>query len=375
VGLLIGLAVLVVAGGMLGSLSLLAHFGVLGTRSSPPVIQVAPGGTWTYGLVGDTGSLIPNSPSGDPAMMNALYLPLFSGDAQSVIHATAASEVPSIQNGGVSADATTWTFHLRPGLVWSDGQPYDARDVDFTWKLWANPKFGASSILGLNLISGTSVSADHLSITFHLTHPFAPFLADLWVDGLLAPLPVHHFSSMAPEQILKSSENLNPKVTSGPFRMAESVPGDHYTLMRNPRYYRADQGLPYLDKIVFRVIDSLHPGLKQLQAGTLDSSAVFPDVQDFQAMQGLKDYTLIYPSTQNSFEALYFNFHNTVLASHPEVRQAMAMAVDQQTMIASALKGLGTPLCTDHPSAYHPGYEPVPPLPGVWLGCSQSIAR
>src|SRR5262249_29997808 len=152
---------------------------------------------------------------------------LFYGDAQGVIHPGAASEVPSIQNGGVSPDAKTWTFHLRRGLVWSDGQPYDARDVDFTWKLWLNPKFGSASagtIQGLPLISSAVVSADHLSITFHLKQGFAPFLQN-WDDGLFAPLPAHYFSRMPSEQILKSPDNLNPRVTSGPFMMSESVPG------------------------------------------------------------------------------------------------------------------------------------------------------
>jgi peptide/nickel transport system substrate-binding protein len=371
--LLVGLVVVVIAAGVLGSLSLLAHFGVPGARSGPPAIPVARGGTWTHDVGPETGPLIPNSPAADPTMMDALYLPLFSGDAQSVIHAKAATEVPTIQNGGVSADATTWTFHLRPGLVWSDGQPYDARDVDFTWRLWSNPKFGAYNTLGLNLISSASVSADHLSITFHLTRPFAPFLADLWVDGSQAPLPAHHFSSMAPAEILKSPEILNPKVTSGPFMMEESVPGGHYTLVRNPRYYLAREGLPYLDKIVFPVFSPLNPFLKELQAGIVDATGLFPVVQDFQAVQRLKDYTLIYPPTQNSFEALYFNFHNTLLASHPEVRQAMAMAVDQQTIITNALKGLGTPLCTDHPSAYHPGYEPAPPCPVFGLAAANQL--
>ena len=90
-------------------------------------------------------------------------------------------------------------------------------------------------------------------------------------------------------------------------------------------------------------------------------------------MQRLKDYTLIYPPTQNSFEALYFNFHNTLLASHPEVRQAMAMAVDQQTIIANALQGLGTELCTDHPSAYHPGFEPGAPCPVFNLAAANQV--
>ena len=73
------------------------------------------------------------------------------------------------------------------------------------------------------LISSADVSADHLTITFHLTRAYAPFL-QYWVDGYLAPLPEHHFSSMVPEPILKSSNNLNPQVTSGPFLMEESVP-------------------------------------------------------------------------------------------------------------------------------------------------------
>ena len=63
-----------------------------------------------------------------------------------------------------------------------------------------------------------------------------------WTDALAAPLPAHHFSSMAPDQILKSADNLNPSVTSGPFMMSESKPGDHFTVVRNPKYYLASQG-------------------------------------------------------------------------------------------------------------------------------------
>jgi len=371
--LLMGLVVVIIAGGTVGSLSLLTHFGVLGTHSGTNAPTVVRGGTLTHGF-GDPHSLIPNG-SDAVDIDQALYLPLFYGDAQGVIHAGAASEVPRLQNGGVNANATTWTFHLRPHLVWSDGQSYDARDVDFTWKLWRNPKFGAFSTLGLDLISSADVSADYLSITFHLTRPFAPFLADLWVDGLFAPLPMHHFSSMAPEQILKSSDNLNPKVVSGPFMMAESVPGDHYTLVRNPRYYRASEGLPYLDKVVFKVFKDFDAGLKDLQAGSLDVTPALFDARPgaFQQYQRLRDYTLIYPPAQTGFEALYFNFHNTVLASHLEVRKAMAMAVDQQAIIAGVLHGLGTPLCTDHPSAYHPGYQPDAPCPVFDLAAAKKL--
>ena len=356
-----GLVVLVVAAGVLGSLSLLTHFGVIGARSGPTALNVVRGGTWTDDFFQDPHVLIPNaSPNvetSEALIEQALYLPLFYSDAQGVVYPGAATEIPTLQNGGISADVKTWTFHLRPHLVWSDGAPYDARDVDYTWRTM----FSASSNQGSPLISSADVSADHLTITFHLKRAYVPFRA-LWVDGFQAPLPAHHFSTMAPESILKSPEILNPKVTSGPFMMSERVPGDHYTLVRNPRYYRASEGLPYLEKVVFRIVADQDALLKDLQAGTIDS-AWLEDVSQVPVYQRLSHYTLITPPANNSFEALYFNFHNTVLASHLEVRQAMAMAIDHQALIQVARHGIASPLCTDHGSAYHPGYEPDAPCP------------
>ena len=363
--LLIGLVVVVIAGGVLGSLSLLAHFGVIGTHSGSQALQPARGGTWTIGSNDPPDSLIPfaGNTYADPEIDQALYLPLFYSDGFGVIHPGAASEVPTVQNGGISADAKTWTFHLRPHLVWSDGQPYDARDVDFTWRLWLNPQFDPNYAFAMSVLSSADVSADHLSITFHLKRAFAPFLS-AWVDGGSAPLPAHHFSTMAPGQILKSPDNLNPRVTNGPFLMAESAPGNHFTLVRNPRYYQASQGLPYLDKVVFRILtqDTIN---QNLQANTIDSTDFLSlDLTHLQDYKRLHNYTLVTPPTNASYEALYFNFHNTVLASHLEVRKAMAIAIDFQALIqAIPQEVLANQQYTDHSSFYHPGFDPNAPCP------------
>jgi peptide/nickel transport system substrate-binding protein len=361
--ILIGLVVLIVVVGAFGSVSLLTHFEVIGAgRGATTAIPVR-GGTWIDDLIADPDSFIPNGSllSYSEMIDQALYLPLFYGDAQGVIHPGAASEIPTVQNGDISADFKTWTFHLRPHLMWSDGQPYDARDVDYTWKLWLNPKFGAASIQGFNLITSAEVSADHLSITFHLKHAYAPFLAALWVDGAFAPLPMHHFNQVPPGQILKSPDNLHPRVTSGPFMMAESLPGDHYTMVRNPRYYRAREGLPYLDKVMFRTVPDEDTILRDLREGTIDSAWGL-DLNKVQAYQHLTTYALVTPPSA-TFEGMYFNFHNVVLASHLEVRQAMAMAIDHRALINVAQHGCATQLCTDHGSFYHPGYEATAPCP------------
>ena len=333
------------------------------TPSSSPVAAPVKGGTWIDDLFEEPNSLIPNASSETFAAMvdQALYAPLFVGDTSGHIRPGIATVLPTIANGGISADAKTWTFHLRPNLKWSDGMPLDARDVDFSWRLWTNPKFPAASTIGFNLITRTEISADHLSITFHLRQPFSPFLS-VWGDGLSAPLPMHHFKGVASETILNSPDNLNPQVVSGPFMMKESNPGDHYTLVRNPMYYQAAEGLPYLDRVVFRIVTNQDTILKDLQAGTIDS-AWFLDASKTSAYQRVSDYTLTSNPNAEGVEAFYFDFHNTILGRHLEVRQAMAMAVDHQALIRIARRSQAFPLCTDHGKGYVPGYEPKAPCP------------
>jgi peptide/nickel transport system substrate-binding protein len=343
--------------GVLALVVICALLGTAGVASRGASGLVDRGGVWIEAIQTDPLSLIPNGAPGGELIDQALYLPLFYGDAEGQIHPGAATEVPTLRNGGVSADGQTWTFHLRPHLVWSDGQPYDARDVDYTWQLWVNPAFGATNPDGdgLSFIRSATVSADHLSITFHLKQAYAPFL-QYWVDGVLAPLPAHHFRTMAPATIQQSADNLDPLVTSGPFLMAESAPGDHYTLARNPKYYLAAEGLPYLDRVVFRIADEVTT-IKELQAGSVTSTSGL-DLQDLPAYRRLTKYRLIAAPMSARFEALFFNQRNAIISSHSEVRHAMALAIDRQDLVQEARQGFASPLCTDHPSAVHPGYAP-----------------
>jgi peptide/nickel transport system substrate-binding protein len=332
------------------------------------------GGTWTDDLFEEPDSLLPNASSEtfSDLVDTTLYAPLFLGNASGAITPGIVTELPTAANGGISADLKTWTFHLKSGLKWSDGQPLDARDVDFTWKLWTGGKFTPASSTGFNLIKSSTVSSDNLSITFTLSAPFSPFLA-IWTDGLEAPMPAHVFSSMDPAKIQTSKENLDPTVTSGPFTLSESVPGDHYTVVRNPNYYQAAQGLPYLDKIVFRVVPNQDTILKDFQAGTVDS-AYFLDVSKFLAYQKLAPAYAVYTNPHASnFEAMYFNFHNPILGTDTNVRKAIAMAIDHNSLIQVARRGYASPLCTDHGQAYVPGYQANAPCPAYDVAGANSL--
>ncbi len=265
-----------------------------------------------------------------------------------------ASEVPTQANGDISSDLKTWTFKLKPGLKWSDGQQLTAQDVDFTWKLWDNPSFGAANTLGINLIKSTTVSHNNLWITFHLSQAFSPFLS-VWVDGGLAPLPEHIFKSIAPANVLKSSQNLNPTVTNGPFTVTTSKPGNEFVVTRNPDYYQAAAGLPYLNSIVFRIVPDQDTILTDFQSGAIDSSW-FLDVTKTSSYQALKGYYLEHAPASAGFEAIYFNENNPLLQDL-DVRKAVAEAINQPTLISVARHGAALPLCTDHPSGVVPGYQ------------------
>jgi peptide/nickel transport system substrate-binding protein len=320
------------------------------------------GGTWVDDLYEEPSSLIPNGSSQTYADLvdNTIWAPLFVGRPDGTIAPGLVSEMPTTANGGISADLKSWTFKLRPGLKWSDGQPLDARDVDFTWRLWNNPAFGAATTTGFNLIKSATVSSDNLSITFHLSQPFSPFIA-AWTDGANAPMPAHIFSKMSPGNILKSPLNLDPTVSSGPFTVTESKHGDEYTVSRNPNYYQAAQGLPYLDKIVFRIVPDQDTILKDLQAGSITSSW-FLDVSKTPTYKSLSSYSLVTAPVSANYESIHFNLKNPVLQD-VNIRKAIAMAIDQPKLIQIARKGNAAPLCTNHASAYKPGYEPNAPCP------------
>lgn len=313
------------------------------------------GGTWVDDLFEEPDSLIPNASNETfAAMMDmGLYAAMLYTTPQGKIQPGLVTSVPSVSNGGISADLKTWKFTFRPGLKWSDGQPLDARDMDFTWKLWKNPKFGAIQTIAVADITSADVSSDNLTITFHLKDPLVSFYS-YFVDGYYGPMPAHHFASMDPAAIVKSPDNLNPSVTSGPFMMSESKPTDHYTMVRNPNYYLGPS-LPYLDKIVWRIVPNQNTILSDLQAGTPDS-AWFLDVSKTISYQSLSNYKMVADKNNENFEAMYFDFHNKILANNIEVRQAMSMAVDQNTLINVARRGQGGQICVDHPSYMVPGH-------------------
>lgn len=347
---------------LLALTTLLSACGAQGTptqTSSQPV----KGGTWIDDVPAAPGSLLPQGSDTTYSVLidQAIYTPLFYGDALGHVHPGLAADIPTVANGEASADLKTWTFKLKPNLKWSDGQPLNADDLAYSFKVYNDPTFGAKFTTGFADIVSTTVSPDKLSITMHLDKAIGNFVSNFVDANPGTPLPMHKFSSMKPGDILKSPDSQLPTVTNGPFMIKanESTSQQRYTVVPNPNYYQA--GLPYLNKIVFNIVNDPDTILKDAQNGQITSSW-FLDVSKINTYKAISGYTVAPDQVSAGYEALWMNENNPAL-KEVTVRKAIAMAINHQKLIAVARNGFATSLCTDHPASLVPGYQPNPPCP------------
>jgi peptide/nickel transport system substrate-binding protein len=168
-------------------------------------------------------------------------------------------EVPSEENGGVSADGLTVTYKLKKGLKWSDGAPVTSADIQFTWQALVNPKNLVKSRSGYELIESVETPDETTAVVTYKEF-YAPYLTRF------APLLPKHILGDLPD-INDAPYNRMP-VGTGPFMVTEWVGGDHITMAKNPHYRDADK--VKIDKIFFKIIPSREVGIAQLQAGDID---------------------------------------------------------------------------------------------------------
>ncbi|MDE3111865.1 MAG: peptide ABC transporter substrate-binding protein [Chloroflexota bacterium] len=195
------------------------------------------------------------------AIVEGLVKTAANGDYVPVL----AKELPTVGNGGVkvSADGKTMdvTYHLRPGIKWSDGQPLTSADVQFTWRtIMDDPKTAVRS--GYDQITGID-TPDDLTAVVHYKSVYAAYPTRF--GRLLAK---HALQGIAPAELSKSDYVRKPLGT-GPFMITDFKAGDSFTLVRNP-YYR-EAGKPYLDKVIFKSVPSSAVAIAQLKAGEVQA--------------------------------------------------------------------------------------------------------
>lgn len=226
-----------------------------------------------------------------------------------------------------SEDHRVLTFHLRDDVRWTDGEPVTADDVRWSWQAQTHPDVAWEASYFKDYISDVEVVDPH-TVRFHFTHVYPSQLIHA-NEGVI--LPSHVWSRLPFSEWRKSSgwfyDNL---VSNGPFKLESWKPDQEIVLVRNEDYYEVDQGVPYLDRAVFRIIPDQTSQIAQLRAGSLDFiTNLPPDAADeIRRTRGLvlNDYW--------STGIIFITWNNeNPLFSDPEVRRALTMGLDRQGIV------------------------------------------
>jgi len=205
------------------------------------------GGTVVIGVYQEPNSLnflLTGGPISFSSMqLYPMFEPLIRYNAEGTMEPRLLTEIPTVENGGISEDGITYTLHFTPDVIWHDGTPTTANDFKFTWEWIMDPKNQAQATAGWQEIESIEVP-DDLTAVVTLNSLYLPFVAEAL--GWNPILPQHVQSTMSTEEFGRAP------VGNGPFKFTEWVPGDHITQERFEDYFRPEKAL--LDRIIFKVL-------------------------------------------------------------------------------------------------------------------------
>ena len=262
--------------------------------------------------------------------------------------------IPTQDNGGISKDGRTITYHLRRGVVWSDGAPLTSADVKFTWQQIMNPRNNVSYRYPYD--QARSVDApDPYTVIVHLDEPSAPFVANFMRNGSLG--------SVIPKHLLDKYSDLNhiafntAPVGSGPFVLARWDPGALLDLKPNPRYFR---GAPKLAEIQYRIIPNQNTLMTAVQSHSIDIFLHATESQ-YAVLKSVPGYRVTAVPNLD-YEHVAFNCAKPPF-DDVRVRRALAYAIDWKRINDDAYLGVDVPGMTDQSPAmwsYDPHVLPYP---------------
>lgn len=269
-----------------------------------------------------------------------------------------AAEIPTVENGGVSADFKTITWKLQPGLLWSDGTALTANDVKFSADYCMHPEGGCAQAAKFEGVQSVEVIDDlTVKVTFEEAkpNPYGPFM------GAQSPIiQAAQFAECLGAKAPECTEaNFNP-IGTGPFRVTEFRPNDVISLEANPNY--RDPAKPAFATMTFKGGgDATAAGRAVLETGEFDYAwnlQLAPEVIEQMAAAG-KGTTIaafgslverIMVNMTDTNPALPEGERATLKHPHPfltdpAVRQALSMAIDRNLLVEIGYGQAGRPTC------------------------------
>ena len=301
------------------------------------------------------------------------------------------SDECSIIYDGVSPlemDQLIVTFNLLENLVWSDGEPLTADDSIFAYNLAKD-----DDTLGSKFIFDHTQTYEATDETHLQWWGIPGFIDPTFHTNFWAPLPKHAWEEFTAAELPRIDIASRTPVGWGPYVMNEWVPGDHLTLTKNFRYFRADDGLPLFDTLIFRIVPDPNAAMSDLVAGACDilDPTINLDGQLSLLLQMQTDgQAQVLTSTTNTIEWLGLGitpatyddgYSTTPPLDRPDffydkrTRQAIALCLDRQKVVDTVLFGLSE-VPNTYLSPQHPLYDStVAPYPYDPTQANQILER
>jgi peptide/nickel transport system substrate-binding protein len=276
--------------------------------------------------------------------------PLASFNADGELIPFLAAEIPTVENGGVAADGKSVIWKLKQGIKWSDGTTFTADDVVFTHQFVTNPDVGAATAGSYQIIETVEKIDDYtVKVQFKQVNP-AWFLVFVGTEGMI--LPRHQFQDYNDTNSRQAPANLMP-IGTGAYRVVEFKPGDVVVYEPNP-YFRATEP-PHFQQIqlkgggdatsaaraVLQTADADFAYNLQVEASVLNQLEAAGNGRLLSNFGALMERIVINQTDPN--KATEDGERSSLKFPHPffsnsQVRQALSLAVDRET-IANQLYG------------------------------------
>lgn len=293
---------------------------------------------------------------------------------------TSALEPGLAESWEVSKDGKKIVFTLREGLKWSDGEPMTTDDIIFSYeKIYFNDQIpsGLKDTLrvGMSRQFPKIKKIDSRRVEFSVAEPFAPFIR---YAGGIPILPAHILqesisntdSEGKPKFLTTWGTDTDPQkiVGNGQYRMLSYTPNQRVVLERNPYFWRKDtqgKAQPYIQKIVWQIIENSDTQLLNFRSGDLDSLDVQPEVFPLLKREEKRGKYTVFnggPDTGSVFMCFNLNqgrnaqnqpFVDPIKSrwfANKEFRQAIAYGINRDTMTNNIYRGLGAPLHSPIPA-------------------------
>ena len=235
-----------------------------------------------------------------------------------------------------SADGKTYTFHLRKGVKWHDGQPFSSADVKASFDRVLNPDFKSPKCgASLKPMVASVEAVDPNTVEFRLKFAAAPFL----------PSIASAWCRVAAKHVLAKYGDLNApeaQIGTGPFKFKKYERGSVIEWEKNPSYFVP--GLPYLDGVKQYILVGGPTQLAAAKASKIMLWDAWPPMRKTQAdeLGRARTDVDIYQAPINTVFFIYLNAKKPPF-DNPDMRRAVNLAIDRQDLVAKSLEGAGVP--------------------------------